>query len=119
MIGAGQLWQIASAWVDGIAAGLQKNAPRMHHMIDRRVRAFLQGLARNQTGVQGGRLYCAVQNGEFSHRYTAPPMIQAASRPVGTACRPATSARMDSEMSSWIESLLDVEDMRRRCAAHA
>jgi hypothetical protein len=26
---------------------------------------------------------------------------------------------MDSEMSSWIESLLDVEDMRRRCAGHA
>ena len=40
MIGAGQLWQIASAWVDGIAAGLEKNSPRMHDMIDRRVRAF-------------------------------------------------------------------------------
>jgi hypothetical protein len=26
---------------------------------------------------------------------------------------------MDSEMGSWIESLLDVEDMRRRCVAHA
>jgi hypothetical protein len=81
MIGAGQLWQIASAWVDGIGAGLQKNAPRMHHMIDRRVRAFLEGLARNQTGVQGGGLYCAAQNGEFSYRYTAPPRIEAASRP--------------------------------------
>jgi hypothetical protein len=28
----------------------------MHDMIDRRVRAFLQRLARSQTGVQGGRL---------------------------------------------------------------
>jgi hypothetical protein len=26
---------------------------------------------------------------------------------------------MDSEMSSWIESLLDAEDVCRRCAAHA
>jgi hypothetical protein len=35
--------------IDGIAAGLEKDSPRMHDMIDRRVRAFLQGLARNQT----------------------------------------------------------------------
>ena len=56
MIGAPQLWQIASAWVAWIAAGLEKNSPRMHDMIGRRVRAFLQGLARSQTGVQGGRL---------------------------------------------------------------
>jgi choline dehydrogenase-like flavoprotein len=28
MIGAGQLWPIVSAWGDGIAAGLAKNAPR-------------------------------------------------------------------------------------------
>ena len=42
MIGAGQVWQIASAWVDWIAAGLEKNSPRMHDMIDRRMRAFLQ-----------------------------------------------------------------------------
>ena len=55
MIGAGHIWQIASAWVDGIAAGLKRNSPRMHDMIDRRVRAFLQGLARSRTGVQGGR----------------------------------------------------------------
>ena len=63
MIRAGQAWQIASAWVDWIAAGLQKNSPRTHDMIDRRVRAFLQGLARSQTSVHGGRLYCAAQNG--------------------------------------------------------
>ena len=63
MIGAGHIWPIASAWVDGIAAGLEKNSPRMHDMIDRRVRAFLQGLARSQTGVHGGRLSCAVRNG--------------------------------------------------------
>jgi hypothetical protein len=35
----------------------------MHDMIDRRVRAFLQGLACSQTGVQGGRPSCAMQNG--------------------------------------------------------
>jgi hypothetical protein len=63
MIRAGQAWQIAWAWVDWIAAGLQKNSPRMHDTIDRRVRAFLQGLARSQTSVHGGRLYCVGQNG--------------------------------------------------------
>jgi hypothetical protein len=31
----------------------------MHGVIDRRVRAFLQGLARSQTGVQGGSLKLA------------------------------------------------------------
>jgi hypothetical protein len=81
MIGAGQVWQIASAWVDGIAAGLGKHSPRMHDMIDRRVRAFLHGLARSQTGVHGGRLSRAVENGEFSYRYAAAPRIEAASRP--------------------------------------
>jgi hypothetical protein len=39
MIGAGRIWQIASAQVDGITAGLDKNSPPMHDMIDRRVRA--------------------------------------------------------------------------------
>ena len=39
MIGVGQVWPIASAWADGIAAGREKNS-RMHDMIDRRVRAF-------------------------------------------------------------------------------
>jgi hypothetical protein len=63
VIGAGHVWPIASAWVDGIAAGLEKNWLRMHDMIDRRVRAFLQGLACSQTGVQGGRPSCAMQNG--------------------------------------------------------
>ncbi len=47
MIGAGHVWLIASARVDGIAAGLSKNSPLMHEAIDRRVRAFLQGLARS------------------------------------------------------------------------
>jgi hypothetical protein len=56
MIGADHVWPIASAWVDGIAAGLKKNSPPMHDMIDRRVRAFLQGLARSQTAVHGSRL---------------------------------------------------------------
>jgi hypothetical protein len=33
VIGASQVWQIASAWVDWIATGLEKNSPRMHDMI--------------------------------------------------------------------------------------
>jgi hypothetical protein len=43
MIGAGQAWQIASAWVAPIRrrAG-EKLSLRMHDVIDRRVRAFLQ-----------------------------------------------------------------------------
>ena len=56
MIGAGQVWPIASAWVDGIAAGLEKTRHAMHDLIDQRVRANLQGLARSQTAVQGGSL---------------------------------------------------------------
>jgi hypothetical protein len=56
MIGAGQAWPIASAWVGRSAAGLEKNSPRMHDMIGHRVRAFLQGLARGQTGVQVSKL---------------------------------------------------------------
>jgi hypothetical protein len=34
MIGDGHTW----AWVDGIAAGLERNTPPMHDVIDRRVR---------------------------------------------------------------------------------
>jgi hypothetical protein len=34
MIGAGHVWPIASAWLNGIAAGLGKNTPRMHDMIN-------------------------------------------------------------------------------------
>jgi hypothetical protein len=34
MIRAGQVWPIASAWLDGIVAGLGKNTPRMHDMIN-------------------------------------------------------------------------------------
>ena len=55
MIGAGQLADCLGVGCL-IAAGLEKNSPRMQDMIDRRVRAFLQGLARSQTGVYGGRL---------------------------------------------------------------
>ena len=39
-IDAGQLWQIALAWIDGIAVGLRKKSPPMHDMIHRCVRAF-------------------------------------------------------------------------------
>ncbi len=55
MIGAGHVWPIASARVDGIAAGLEKNSPLTHEVIGRCVRAFLQGLVRGQTALQGGR----------------------------------------------------------------
>jgi hypothetical protein len=56
VIGAGHVWPIASAWVGGIAAGLKKNSPPMHHMIDRRVRVFSARLSPQSTAVQGGRL---------------------------------------------------------------
>ena len=51
-----------------VLRGLEKNSPRVQDMISRRVPRFLQGLARNATGVQGGRLYRAVQSGAFSYR---------------------------------------------------
>jgi hypothetical protein len=54
MMGAGQVWPIASVFVDVIAPGLEKNSPPMHDVIDRRVRVFLQGLARSQTEVHSG-----------------------------------------------------------------
>jgi hypothetical protein len=47
---------LPSVWVDGIVAGGEKNSPPMHDVIDRRVPVLLQGLARGQTGVHGGRL---------------------------------------------------------------
>jgi hypothetical protein len=34
VIGAGQVWPIASAWVDGIAVGLKKNSPPMRAIIN-------------------------------------------------------------------------------------
>jgi hypothetical protein len=34
VIGAGHGWPVASAWVDGITAGLEKNLPRMHDTIN-------------------------------------------------------------------------------------
>ncbi len=40
MIDAGHVWEVASAWVDGITAGLNKNSLPIHDVIDRRVRAF-------------------------------------------------------------------------------
>ncbi len=44
-----------------------KNSLGMHDVIDRRARAFVQGVAHSQTGVQGGRFSRAMQNVEFFH----------------------------------------------------
>ena len=52
MIGVGHVCPIASAQGNRIAAGLEKNSPLIREVIDRRVRAFPQGLARGQTAVQ-------------------------------------------------------------------
>jgi hypothetical protein len=49
---AGQLWEFASAWLMG-PPPLEKTREELLDMIDRRVRAFLQGLARSQNGAQG------------------------------------------------------------------
>lgn len=51
-----------------VLRGLEKNSQRMDDIINRHVPSFFQGVARNATGVQGGKRYRAVQNGEFSYR---------------------------------------------------
>jgi hypothetical protein len=48
---------------DEVRRGLDKNSPRMQEIIRRRVPTFLQGVVRNEAGVQGGKLYNGVQNG--------------------------------------------------------
>jgi ubiquinone/menaquinone biosynthesis C-methylase UbiE len=53
---------------DQVLRGLEKNSPRMQEIISRRVPTFLQGFARNEAGVQGGRLFSAVQSRQFSYR---------------------------------------------------
>jgi ubiquinone/menaquinone biosynthesis C-methylase UbiE len=51
-----------------VVRGLDKNSQQWLDLIDRRVPAFLHGLAGGQTPIQGGRLYRAVQSGECSYR---------------------------------------------------
>jgi len=53
---------------DEVKRGLEKNSPRLQELIGRRVPRFLQRFARNQGGVQGGRLYRGVELGMFSYR---------------------------------------------------
>jgi ubiquinone/menaquinone biosynthesis C-methylase UbiE len=53
---------------DEILRGMEKNSQQWLDLINRRVPTFLHGVARGQTGVQGGRLYRAVRNGELSYR---------------------------------------------------
>ncbi|HYB37983.1 MAG TPA: class I SAM-dependent methyltransferase [Mycobacterium sp.] len=53
---------------DEFLRGLEENSPRLQDIISRRVPALLRGSARDEAGVQGGRLYRAVQCGEFSYR---------------------------------------------------
>jgi SAM-dependent methyltransferase len=53
---------------DEVRRGVEKNSPRMQDIISRRVPTLLQGLARNEAFVRGGKRYRAVQSGEFSYR---------------------------------------------------
>lgn len=53
---------------DEVRRGLEKNSPRLEEIIGRRVPGLLQGFARSQAGVQGGRLYRGVEAGLFSYR---------------------------------------------------
>lgn len=53
---------------DEVKRGLEKNSPRLQELINRRVPKFLQGFARSNAGVQGGRLYRGVELGLFSYR---------------------------------------------------
>jgi ubiquinone/menaquinone biosynthesis C-methylase UbiE len=51
-----------------VIRAMEKNSPQWLDLIDRRVPRFLHGLARAQTGVEGGKFYRAVQNGELAYR---------------------------------------------------
>jgi ubiquinone/menaquinone biosynthesis C-methylase UbiE len=51
-----------------VARAMEKNSQKWLDLIDRRLPAFLHGLARAQTGVQGEKFYRAVQSGESSYR---------------------------------------------------
>src|ERR1700740_1345227 len=51
-----------------VLRAMEKNSQRGLGLIHRRVPALLHGLARAQTGVQGGKTYRAVQSGELSYR---------------------------------------------------
>jgi ubiquinone/menaquinone biosynthesis C-methylase UbiE len=53
---------------DEVRRGLEKISPRMQDVITRRVPGFLQVLARDQSGVEGGKLYRGVEGGAFSYR---------------------------------------------------
>jgi fatty-acid O-methyltransferase len=51
-----------------VVRAMEKNTEQWLDLIDRRVPAFLHGLARAQTGVQGEMFYREVQSGESSYR---------------------------------------------------
>jgi hypothetical protein len=70
VVGASQVWRGASGWVCWDRRRLGENSPRMHDTIDRRVSAFLQGLASSQTGVHSGRpdeSACLAKDNETTH----------------------------------------------------
>lgn len=51
-----------------VLRGMEKNSPQWLDVIDRRVPAFLRGIARDQTGVQDGVYYRGIQSGGSSYR---------------------------------------------------
>jgi fatty-acid O-methyltransferase len=51
-----------------VLRAMEKNSQQWLDLIDRRVPALLHGLARAQTGVQGGKTYRSLQSGELSYR---------------------------------------------------
>jgi fatty-acid O-methyltransferase len=51
-----------------VLRAMEKNSQQWLDLIDRRVPALLHGLARAQTGVQGGKTYRGLQSGELSYR---------------------------------------------------
>jgi fatty-acid O-methyltransferase len=67
---AGTLMRLTSKRVINgeVLRAMDKNSQQWLDLIDRRVPALLHGLARAQTGVQGGKIYRALQSGELSYR---------------------------------------------------
>jgi SAM-dependent methyltransferase len=52
----------------GVLRGMDRNSPRSQALIARHLPKFLHGLGRDFAGVQGSRVYTALQRGELSYR---------------------------------------------------
>jgi ubiquinone/menaquinone biosynthesis C-methylase UbiE len=53
---------------DEVRRGMEKNTPRVQEIIDRRVPKFLQGFARDRSGVEGAGFHRGIEQGIFPYR---------------------------------------------------